>query len=102
MLVEAGGCHRGKDVLAVECLDHLSTGERIHASGGQCGAHHRQVGGAHEKRALTRVDIRCLIGVRVQPTVALEEVRDALVSQVGLGLRGVELHVEVEWAAGEP
>ena len=73
-----------------EGLDDLLAGHRVDAPVGQGGSHHRQVGGTHQERALPGVDVGGLVRVGVEPAVALEQVGDALVAQVGGGLRRVD------------
>ena len=80
MLVEAGRGHGGQHVLAVVGLDDLLAGDGINSAVGQGGPHDGEIGGAHQQRALPGVEVGGLVGIGVEPAVALEQVGDALIA----------------------
>ena len=100
-LIEPRCAQDGQDSLAHRRRhDHVAR-QGVDPTVGQGGAHHRQVRGGDLDGALMGVDVGGLGGVEPQSAVAREQVGDALVASVRLGLGDVDLFVHGQPATGE-
>ena len=100
-LVQTGGGHDREDPPAHAGRDDTFTGLGVDPAVRECCPHRREVVNGDLQGALARVDVGGCVRVEVEPAVAVQQVRDAVVAHVRAGLGRIHVLAHAQLTAGE-